>query len=48
MSVPQNRFEPYSDPKNSRLGPQKVKNDLKIKSKSKLRIEENIDKLGLS
>ena len=30
-------------PKNSPLGPQKVKNDPKIKSKSNLRIEGNIE-----
>ena len=42
MSRPKNSFEPYSDPKNSQLGPQKVENDPKIKSKSKVRIEENL------
>ena len=35
-------FEPYPDPKNSPLGPQKVKNHPKIKSKSKVRIEGTI------
>ena len=34
--------EPYRDPKISQLGPKKVKRDPKIKSKSKVRIEENI------
>ena len=34
--------EPYPNPKNSPLGPQKVKKDPKTKSKSKVRIEENI------
>ena len=32
-------FEPYPDPKNSPLGPQKVKNNLKLQSNSKVRIE---------
>ena len=32
-------FEHYPDPKNSSLGPQKVKNGPKIKSKLKVRIE---------
>ena len=36
-------FEPYLDPKNSPLGPQNVKNDPKIKSKSKVRIEGTIE-----
>ena len=44
MSKPQNSFEPYPNPKNSRFGPQKVKNDPKIKSKSKVRIEGTIEK----
>ena len=35
-------FEPNPCPKNSQLGPQKVKNDHKIKSKSKVRIEGTI------
>ena len=35
---PQKVFEPYSELKNSPLGPQKVKNDPKIKSNSKVRI----------
>ena len=33
MSRPQNSFELFLNPKNSPLGPQKVKNDHKIKSK---------------
>ena len=32
---------PYSNPKISPLGPQKVKNDPKVKSKSNVRIERN-------
>ena len=43
--------EPYSNPQTSLLGPQKDKNDPKIKSKSNIRIEgnkENENKLGLS
>ena len=37
-------FEPYHDPKSSPLVPKKVKNDPKIKWKSKVTIEENIEK----
>ena len=40
---PKSFFEPYPDPKNSPLGPQKVKNDPKIKSKSNVRMEGNIE-----
>ena len=36
-------FEPYPNPKNGSSGPQKVKNDPKIKSKSNVRIEGNIE-----
>ena len=36
-------FEPYPDPKISSLGPQKVKNDPQIKSKSKVRLEGIIE-----
>ena len=36
-------FEPFPNPKNSPLGPQKVKNDPKNKSKSNVRIEGNIE-----
>ena len=35
LSRPKTAVEPYPNPKNSPLGPQKVKNDPKIKSKSK-------------
>ena len=42
MGRPENSFECYPDPKNSPLGPQKVQSDPIIKSKSKVRIEENI------
>ena len=41
--VPKTVVEPYPNPKNSPLGPQKVKNDPKIKSKSNIRIEGNIE-----
>ena len=34
-------FWPFPNPKNSPLGPQKVKNDPKIESKSNVRIERN-------
>ena len=40
---PKTDVEPYSNPKNSPLAPQKVKNDPKIKSKSDVRIERNIE-----
>ena len=43
MSRTQNSFLTHPDHKNSRLGPQKVKNDLKIKSKSNVRIEGDIE-----
>ena len=43
MSRPQNSFRTLPQPKNSPLGPQKVKNDPKIKSKSNFRIEWNIE-----
>ena len=36
-------MEPYHDPKNSPLEPQKVKNYPKIKSKSKVWMKENIE-----
>ena len=39
MSRPQNSFEPYRDPKNSQIGPQKVKDNPKIQSKLNVRIE---------
>ena len=44
MSRPKTVFEPYTDPKNSPFRQQKVKTDSKIKSKSKVRIEENVEK----
>ena len=43
MNRPRISFEPNPNPKNSPLGPQKGKNDPNIKSKSKVRIEENIE-----
>ena len=39
MRTPQNSFEPYTNTKNSTLGPQKVKKDPEIKSKSNVRID---------
>ena len=48
MSRPKISFEPYPDPKNSPLGPQKVKDDPKIKSKSNVRIEGNTENEGCS
>ena len=41
-------FEPYPEPKDSPLGPQKIKNDCKIKLKSKVRIEGNIENKSYS
>ena len=43
MRGPQNSCRTLPQPENSPLGPKKVKNDLKIKSKSKVRIERNIE-----
>ena len=43
MCKVQKSFEPYSNPKNTPLGPQKFKNDPKIKSNSKVRIEGIIE-----
>ena len=40
---PKTDVKPYPNPKNSPLGPQKVKSDPKIKSKSKVRIEGTIE-----
>ena len=40
---PKTVFELYPDPKNNPLGPQKARNGLKIKLKSKVRIEEIIE-----
>ena len=39
--TPKQVFEPFYSPKNSQLGPQKFKNDPKIKLKSYDRIERN-------
>ena len=41
MRGPQNSCQNPPRPQNSSLGPKKVKNDPKIKSKSKVRIERN-------
>ena len=41
--TPKTVFDPFPNPKYSPLGPQKVKNDPKIKSKSNVRIEGNIE-----
>merc|ERR1712236_775 len=43
MSRPQNSFKTLPRPNNSLLGPQKVKNDPKLKSKSNVRIQGNIE-----
>ena len=43
LGDPKTVFEPYPNPKNIPLGPQKVKNDPKIKSKTNIRIERNIE-----
>ena len=42
---PKQEFQPYPNPKNSPLGPQKFKTDPNIMSKSKVRIERNIEKM---
>ena len=39
---PETVFEPNPNPKNSPLGPQKLENNPKIRSNSKVRIERNI------
>ena len=44
MSTPQNSCRTLPKLKKSPLGPQKVKNNLKIKSKEKVRIEGTIEK----
>ena len=41
--VPKTVVEPYSDPQTSSLGPQKVKINPDIKSKSNVRIVGNIE-----
>ena len=48
MSRPKTVVEPYPNPKNSPLGPQKAKKDPKIKSKSNVRIERNKEKESCS
>ena len=45
---PKTVFEPYPKPKNSPLGPQKVKNKPKIKSKSNIKIVGDIENLCCS
>ena len=41
--TPRQFLKPFPNPKNSPLGPPKVKNYPKIKSKSNVRIEGNIE-----
>ena len=48
MSGPQNSFWTLPHPQNSSFGPQKVKNGPKSKSKSKVRIKENIENKSCS
>ena len=48
MSRPYIRLWTTLRPQKSPLGPQKVKNDTKIKSKSKVRIEENLENKSCS
>ena len=43
MNRPQNSFNPTPTPKNSPLGPQNIKNDPKIRSKSEVRIKRTIE-----
>ena len=43
MNSPKTVVKPYPNLKNSPLGPQKVKNDPKSKSKSKVKIERSIE-----
>ena len=43
MSRPQNGSQTFPQPQNSPLGPQKVKNDHKLESKSNVRIGGNIE-----
>ena len=45
---PKTVVELYSNPKNSPLGPKKVKSDPKIKSTSKVRIEGTIENKSCS
>ena len=44
MSRPQNSFSALQQLQKNQLGPQKVKNNPKIKSKEKVRIEGTIEK----
>ena len=48
MNLSKNSFEPCPDPKNSPLGPQKVKNDPRNKTKSKVRNEGTIENKSCS
>ena len=48
MSSPKRVFELFLNPKNIPIGPQKVKNDPKIKSKLNIRIERNKDNKSCS
>ena len=48
MSSPKTVIEPYPNPKNSPLGHQKVKNNPKIESKSKVGFEEIIENKSCS
>ena len=48
MSRPKNSIWALTDPKISPLGPQKIENDPKIKSKSKVTIEVNIENKSCS
>ena len=47
MNGPQSSFETYSKPKNSQSGPKKAKNNSKIMSISKVRIEGTIKKIRM-
>ena len=48
MIRPEKVFQSYTDPKNSPEGPQKVKMDPKIMSKSKVRIEGTLKNKSFS
>ena len=45
---PKTAFEPYPNPKNSPLGPQKAKNDPKIMSTTNVRIQGNVENKSYS
>ena len=45
---PKTAFEPYPNPKHSRLGPQKAKNDPKIRPTINVRIQGNIENKSYS